>query len=152
MFAPPFAHLGHLYVSGPLFGGPVVLLALALKLAAWRERRRIAAGDAPTESRVTATQDGDRAIITITGALDYPAVLDVEAELERASRRAEFAVLDLRHITCVDEQSAAELPHAADAVWPALKVTALQAPPELQAALKRAHALEGIDVVTYDGS
>lgn len=152
MFPPPFAHLGHLYVSGPLFGGPVVLLMVAVKLAAWRERRRIAAGAEPTESRVTATQDGHRAVITITGALDYPAVLDIEAELESASRSAQAAVLDLRHITGVDEQSAAGLPHVVDAVWPALEVSALPAPPGLQPALERAHALDGINVVSDHSS
>jgi hypothetical protein len=149
---PLFAHLGHLYVSGPLFGGPVVLLAIAIKVAGWRERRRVASGAAPTESRVTATRDGDRTVIAIAGPFDYPAVLDIEAELRSASEQGtSAALLDLRRITEVDEQSAAELPQLVDAVWPAVTVSASRAPVELHAALERAHALEGIELVNDGG-
>jgi hypothetical protein len=36
----PLAHLGHWYVSMPLYLGPVVIIFVALKVQARRERRR----------------------------------------------------------------------------------------------------------------
>ena len=35
-----FAHAGHLLVSIPLYGGPVIMLGLALLVSTRRERRR----------------------------------------------------------------------------------------------------------------
>jgi hypothetical protein len=37
---PPLAHFGHVLIDVPLFGGPVILLALALWFSTVRERRR----------------------------------------------------------------------------------------------------------------
>jgi len=36
----PLAHFGHVLVDVPLFGGPVILLALALWYSTVKERRR----------------------------------------------------------------------------------------------------------------
>jgi hypothetical protein len=36
----PLAHAGHLLIDIPLFGGPVVILAVALMWSSRRERRR----------------------------------------------------------------------------------------------------------------
>ena len=36
----PLAHFGHVLIDGPLFGGPVVILAVALWISTKRERRR----------------------------------------------------------------------------------------------------------------
>jgi hypothetical protein len=37
---PPPAHLGHVYVSGPIFLGPLALVWAWIKVSEWRERRR----------------------------------------------------------------------------------------------------------------
>ncbi|TMK67900.1 MAG: hypothetical protein E6G53_01440 [Actinobacteria bacterium] len=36
----PFAHFGHVLIDLPLFGGPVIFLALALMWSSRQERRR----------------------------------------------------------------------------------------------------------------
>ena len=36
----PLAHVGHVLIDAPLFGGPVVLLALALYWSSRQERKR----------------------------------------------------------------------------------------------------------------
>jgi hypothetical protein len=38
--SPPLAHLGHWYVSTPIYLGPIVLVWLWVKLGNRRERRR----------------------------------------------------------------------------------------------------------------
>ncbi|GAC1322720.1 MAG: hypothetical protein NVSMB25_18200 [Thermoleophilaceae bacterium] len=41
MTAPVFAHLGHILIDAPLFGGPVVMLLLALWMSTrWQKRHR----------------------------------------------------------------------------------------------------------------
>jgi hypothetical protein len=151
MLAPPFAHLGHWYVSLPIFMGPVVLLAALVKISAWRERRRGATG-AGRESRVTACERGDRALITVIGPLDYAALLDIEAELGIARHRARrAAVLDLRGVTTVEERAAVDLPGIVDTVAPELDVVALAAPVDVQQTLQRIGALDGIEVASGEG-
>ena len=36
----PLAHAGHILIDAPLFGGPIVVLVLALWISSRRERRR----------------------------------------------------------------------------------------------------------------
>jgi hypothetical protein len=102
---PIFAHLGHWYVSLPVFMGPVLLLVVALKVQTWRERRPQSQSSA-RRSTVAATNDGSRTTIAVAGALDYPTVLEVEIELGEATRLAGGVVLDLRACTSVDRESA----------------------------------------------
>ena len=46
---PVLAHLGHWYVGGPVFLGPVLLIVVFIKVSEWRERRRDrGAGPRPT--------------------------------------------------------------------------------------------------------
>ena len=152
MLTLPFAHLGHWYVSLPIFMGPVVVLAALVKLSSWRDRRRAATG-ATTESRVTASDHGDRAVITVSGPLDYAALLDIEAELGIATHRAlALAVIDLRAVTAVEERSAAELPGIVDTVQPELTVVALAAPIDVQQTLQRVGALDGIELISPEAS
>ena len=40
MTPPPLAHFGHVLIDLPLFGGPVILLAVALYWSSVKERRR----------------------------------------------------------------------------------------------------------------
>ncbi|HEY2631582.1 MAG TPA: hypothetical protein VGI26_04305 [Solirubrobacteraceae bacterium] len=102
---PILAHLGHWYVSLPVFMGPVLLLVLALKVQTWRERRPRAKASG-RRSTVTATNDGSKTMIAVAGVLDYPTVLEVEIELGEATRLAGGVVLDLRACTSVDQESA----------------------------------------------
>ncbi|MEA2373757.1 MAG: hypothetical protein QOD53_220 [Thermoleophilaceae bacterium] len=39
MTPPPLAHFGHVLIDLPLFGGPVILLALALWYSSVKHRR-----------------------------------------------------------------------------------------------------------------
>jgi hypothetical protein len=36
----PFAHAGHILIDLPIYLGPVVVVAVWLKLSSWREKRR----------------------------------------------------------------------------------------------------------------
>jgi len=36
----PFAHAGHILIDLPIYLGPVVVIAVWLKLSSWREKRR----------------------------------------------------------------------------------------------------------------
>ena len=42
----PFAHAGHILIDAPLFGGPIVVLVVALWISSRRERRRERGGTA----------------------------------------------------------------------------------------------------------
>jgi hypothetical protein len=37
---PPLAHFGHVLIDAPLFGGPIVVLVIALMWSTRRERKR----------------------------------------------------------------------------------------------------------------
>jgi hypothetical protein len=41
----PFAHAGHVLIDLPIYLGPVVAIAIWLKVANWREKRSKAKGD-----------------------------------------------------------------------------------------------------------
>lgn len=102
---PILAHLGHWYVSLPVFMGPVLLLVVTLKVQTWRERRPQGKSTA-RRSTVSAANDGSKTTIAVAGVLDYPTVLEVEIELGEATRLAGGVVLDLRACTSVEEESA----------------------------------------------
>ena len=47
---PPLAHMGHVLIDLPLFGGPVIFLAIALVWSTRRERRRQRTAGPPTSA------------------------------------------------------------------------------------------------------
>jgi anti-anti-sigma regulatory factor len=110
----PVAHLGHWYVGGPVFLGPVVLLFIAIKLNGWRERRRASAqGIAPT--RVETSYGADRATIAISGRLDIEAASELETELGLVAARAlPLVILDLRATTSIDDEALPRLQELQD--------------------------------------
>lgn len=48
----PLAHFGHVLIDVPLFGGPVILLAVALWVSSVRHRRSEREGARPAENGV----------------------------------------------------------------------------------------------------
>jgi anti-anti-sigma regulatory factor len=99
-----FAHLGHWYVGGPVFLGPVVLLIIAIKLNEWRERRRAASqGIEPT--RVETRSGSGQPTIAITGRLDVEATFELETELGVLAQAPPRVILDLRSTTVIDEEA-----------------------------------------------
>ena len=100
-YTPVFAHLGHWYVSLPVFGGPVVVIAMFVKLSERRERRRARGGDT-SHLRVAVTECEEGSIVTVNGELDYAALLDVESEIGAAVARSPHVLLDLRSVTSVE--------------------------------------------------
>ena len=46
----PLAHVGHVLIDAPLFGGPVVILAIALIWSSRAERRRQREHGSPSHS------------------------------------------------------------------------------------------------------
>jgi ABC-type transporter Mla MlaB component len=105
MPAPPLAHLGHWYVSLPVFMGPVLLLAIALKIQTWRESRH-GSDLSGKRSSVTTTHAEDKTTVTVTGPLDYPALLELEVELGKIARTPDAILLDLGKLTAADEEAA----------------------------------------------
>jgi ABC-type transporter Mla MlaB component len=106
MPTPPFAHLGHWYVSLPIFMGPVLLIAVALKIQTWRERRH---GPDISGKRSTVTvigKDEQRTTIAIAGPLDYPALIELESALAADCVDAPAITLDLRSLTEADQEAA----------------------------------------------
>lgn len=104
-YTPIFAHFGHWYVSLPTFMGPVLIIAIAVKVSAWRDRRRVGRGEA-SHTRVAAIQEDDKVVVRVKGALDYPALLDIEQELGVAVARAPQVLLDLREVSSLEPESA----------------------------------------------
>jgi ABC-type transporter Mla MlaB component len=143
---PIFAHLGHWYVSLPVFMGPVLLLLIALKIQTWRERR-----DGSHRSRkglsVSVTREGDKTIVAVSGPLDYPALVDVEVELGRADDSTPELLLDLRRVTSAEEQSAWLLCDALGQVHDSERVSVLVGPERGLRALKAVLVAEGVSIV-----
>ena len=146
-YTPILAHFGHWYVSLPTFMGPVVIIAATLKVSAWRERRRARDGDT-SHLRVALTQDHDQAVITVTGALDYPALLDIEQELGAAVDHAPRVLLDLSRVTSVEEDSAWSVPEIISGVDRRAEIVAVAvgSAPALRA-LRKVCTLEGVKLV-----
>lgn len=105
---PIFAHLGHWYVSLPVFMGPALLLIVVLKVQSWRERHERLESSGK-HSSLTVSQTDSRTILSVSGPLDYPALVEIEVELGRAARRLPELLLDLRGVTRAGEESAWQL-------------------------------------------
>ena len=148
MLAPPLAHLGHWYVSLPIFMGPVLAVVIALKLQSWRERHHGPA-QSGKRSTVTMTHDDDRgkATILVTGPLDYPALLDIEIKLGEIARDTSEIVLDLRHLTTADEQAAWGLCDAIGRTPAHSHVSALIKPEPATQSLRTICATEDVELV-----
>jgi hypothetical protein len=148
MPAPPLAHLGHWYVSLPVFMGPVLLLALALKLQTWRERRR-GPDRSGKRSSVTmiAEEDHSKATIAVTGPLDLPALLEIEAELGKTAHTTPEIVLDLHRVTTADERAALGLCDAIGRACTDQHISALIESEPAMHALRTICAAEGVDLV-----
>jgi anti-anti-sigma regulatory factor len=144
-YTPVLAHLGHWYVSLPVFGGPVVFIAIFVKLSERRERRRARRGDT-THLRVTVTSGDDRTLLTVNGALDYPTLLTIEAEIEAAARRAPHVLLDLSKVTSVEVDFAWGVTEIINAVRGAEVAVSVGPAPELRP-LREVCTLEGIKIV-----
>lgn len=104
-YTPVLAHLGHWYVSLPIFGVPVVLIAILVKGSELRERRRVLAGDT-SRLRVVVGQDRDQTVLSVIGTLDYPTLLDVEHKLELAVGRGPRVLLDMSAVGVAKEEFA----------------------------------------------
>jgi ABC-type transporter Mla MlaB component len=144
-YTPVFAHLGHWYVSLPVFGGPVVIIAIFVKLSERRERRRVRDGDT-THLRVVATTGDDRTTLSVNGALDYPALLDIESEIDAAVRRAPQVLLDLSSVTSVEVDVAWGVSEVINAVRGA-DVAVLIGPATALRPLREVCTLEGVKLV-----
>jgi hypothetical protein len=147
-FTPVFAHLGHWYVSLPVFGGPVLAVAIFVKVSQRRERRLARDGDT-THLRVAVTNDYDRTVLSVNGALDYPALLTVESEIEAAVQRTPRVLLDLSRVTSVEVDLAWGLTEVIQAVRGAEVAVAVGPNPVLEP-LRRVCDLEGIALVGAD--
>jgi ABC-type transporter Mla MlaB component len=145
MPAPPLAHLGHWYISLPVFMGPVLLLVIALKLQTWRERRH-GPDQSGKHSTVTTTHDDHgKTTITVTGPLDYPALLDIETELGKTTTDTEI-LLDLHRVTEADQEAAWTLCDAIGLAREANSISALVRPEPAMDALRAICAEEGVEL------
>jgi hypothetical protein len=144
-YTPVFAHLGHWYVSLPVFGGPVVIIAIFVKLSERRERRRARDGDT-THLRVVATTGDDRTTLNVNGALDYPALLDIESEIDAAVRRVPQVLLDLSSVTSVEVDVAWGVSEVINAVRGADVAVLIGSRPALRP-LREVCTLEGVKLV-----
>lgn len=143
---PIFAHLGHWYVSLPVFMGPVLLLVVALKVQTWRERRPEVKRS--RRSTVTATTEGATTTIEVAGALDYPTVLGIEVELGEATQLEGGVVLDLRGCTSVDTESAWCLCDSIARTHRAGEVAALLNSDDSMLVLRDAFVAEGVSALS----
>jgi ABC-type transporter Mla MlaB component len=105
MPAPPLAHLGHWYVSLPIFMGPVLLIAVALKIQTWRERKH-GPDTSGKRSTLIVTANDDQTTIAITGPLDYPVLVELESALATVHTDTSAITLDLRKLTDADQEAA----------------------------------------------
>jgi anti-anti-sigma regulatory factor len=148
MLAPPLAHLGHWYVSLPVFMGPVLAVVIALKTQTWRERHH-GPDRSGKRSTVAMTRDEDhgKATITVTGPLDYPALLDLEVKLGEIARNTPEIVLDLRHVTTANEQAAWSLCDAIGRTRTDSHVSALVKPEPATESLRTICAAEEVELI-----
>jgi ABC-type transporter Mla MlaB component len=106
MPAPPLAHLGHWYVSLPIFMGPVLLIAVALKIQTWRERKHGSDTSGKRSTLTITSDDRQKTTITITGPLDYPVLVELESALATVHTDTPAVTLDLRKLTDADQEAA----------------------------------------------
>jgi hypothetical protein len=145
IYAPILAHFGHWYISLPTFLGPVVIIAVVVKTAERRERRRARDGDT-SRMRVAVTEYDERTVLTVNGALDYPTLVDIEHELGVAVRRDPRVLLDLRNVTAIAEEDFAwSVADALNSVEGAEVTVLIGSAPALQA-LRKMSAVEGIEL------
>jgi hypothetical protein len=150
-YTPILAHFGHWYISLPTFMAPAVIIAAALKISAWRERRRAAAGDT-SHVRVAVIPRGDRETLAVTGPLDYPAVLDIEHELGGAVGRAPRVLLDLSGVTAVTEELAWRIPEIVGELGgDGGKIEVFLGSAPAAHSLRRICALEGVRLIDDPG-
>ena len=150
-YTPILAHFGHWYVSLPVFGAPVVIIAVAVKLSERRERRRVRSGDTGA-MRVISEQEGNRAVVRVRGSLDYPTLLDIERELERVAVGASHIVLVLSELEEIeDERFAWDLAEVVGRVAGAEVTVLIGDAPELEE-LRKVSALEGLKLATGDSA
>jgi ABC-type transporter Mla MlaB component len=146
-YTPIFAHLGHWYVSLPVFGAPVVIIAVAVKVSERREHRRARAGDT-SHLRVVVKDEDDQTILTVRGTLDYPTLLDIEHELDRVVPHASRVLLDLSNLTEVEKEECAwNLTEIVNCVEGAEVSVLIGDAPALQE-LSKVSALEGLKLAT----
>lgn len=107
----PLAHLGHWYVGGPVFLSPVIAIWVLMKVLAWRDRRR---GVTRHESRVEVALADEVARITIRGPLDWPALTDLENELDDLRGQAALIDVDLSATSEIPKRSAERLAELID--------------------------------------
>ncbi len=146
MPAPPLAHLGHWYVSLPVFMGPVLVLVIALKIQTWRERHHGPDTSGKRSTITTSHGDHGKTTITVTGPLDYPAVLEIETELGKTLPDAEI-LLDLSLIAGPDREAAWSLCDAIGHAPVGDRITALVSPDPAMQALRVVFAEEGIKLM-----
>jgi hypothetical protein len=145
---PPviFAHLGHWYISLPVFMGPALVLVIALKIQTWRDSRA-APEQIAKNSKVTVSEDAETTIVEISGSLDYPAVVDVEVALGNMRASTHELLLDLSRLLIAGTESVWLLCDAVGRGHPIEQVSALvNAEPDMQT-LRTALASEGITTV-----
>jgi ABC-type transporter Mla MlaB component len=142
---PIFAHLGHWYVSLPIFMGPALLVVVVLKVQTRRERD-LAPGDPRGARRVLVSRVGQDTPTTVLlhGRLDYPALLELEVELGGVASSTRELRLDLTAVSDVDSESAWLLCDSLGSMD--RPVTALLAAGNSLGALREALAAEGIRV------
>lgn len=146
-YTPIFAHLGHWYVSLPVFGAPVVIIAVAVKVSERRERRRARAGDT-SHLRVVVREEADQTILSVRGTLDYPTLLDIEHALDGVTSGTARVQLDLSELTKVEEEDFAwNLAEIVKRVDGAEVTILIGAAPALQE-LSKVGALEGLKLAT----
>lgn len=149
-YTPIFAHLGHWYVSLPVFGAPVVIVAIAVKVSERRERRRARAGDTSRMRVLAEIEDGQRRL-TVRGALDYPTLLDIEHELERVAPEDGQVLLDLSLLAEAEEDLAWSLAESVKRVQDApVRVLVGEAPALKE--LSRVLALEGLTLAAPEAA
>lgn len=142
-YAPILAHFGHWYISLPTFMVPTLIIMIALKASAWRDRRRILAGDT-SHLRVQVTSHEDHETLTVTGPLDNPTLIDIEHELGVVARRASNVLLDLSHVTSATDELAWRIPEIISDLDDDGAVTVtIGSAPALQS-LKKICAIEGV--------
>jgi hypothetical protein len=145
-YTPILAHLGHWYVSLPVFGAPVLIVAIVVWVRDRREGRRTRAGDT-SHLRVVMTESDGRTILAVNGALDYPALLDVEHLLGEAVRRELPVLVDLSNVTSVEEEDFAwSVTEIINSVEGADIAVLLGSAPALRT-LRNVSKLEGINLV-----
>jgi hypothetical protein len=140
----PLAHLGHWYVSLPVFGGPVLALGGAVAVSAWRDRRRTGG-----RVRPRVETDHDRRVIKVIGPLDHPALIDIELDLEAMTASTAPVVLDLRRVTAVEANSPRRLAAIVDETTRGAQIALPREPPPLVEALKAASAAGNIEVLDH---